>query len=305
MISFARSILIGSFQSGTGVLYATIGEVIVQRAGIVNLGIEGTMLMGASVGFAITVETGSAVLGLLAAALAGGLFNLILGLLVVTRRANQLASGLALMFFGVGLSSLIGNPYVGKLIGGFDEFEIPGLASIPFAGPIFFNNDILAYLVIPVAILAWWVLYHTRWGLSVRAVGENREVAYAAGLRPSMIQYQALFVGGALAGIGGAHLSLVVAEYWVEWMTGGRGFIAIALVGFAMWHPIKAIYGAALFGGAIAFQLQLQARGAPISPFILDMLPYLLTLGVLLIWGRGKWHVVPEGLKEVFAGTDK
>ena len=298
-----KGILIGALQSGASVLYATLGEVVVERAGIVNLGVEGVMLMGASVGFAVAVETGNAALAVLGAGLAGGLFNMILGFLVVTRRANQLASGLALMFFGVGLSALLGKPYVGKNIEGLNDIAIPGLSSIPYVGPILFKHDILIYLMVPLAIAIWYFLTKTKWGLSLRAVGENRTVAYAAGLRPSVIQYQALFIGGVLGGIGGAHLSLAFTKNWVEWMTAGRGFIAVALVIFSMWHPLRAIGGALLFGGAVALQLQLQAVGAPISPFLLDMLPYALTLAVLLIWGRKRFHSFPEGLKEVFEDT--
>ena len=301
---FLKSIAVNAVQSGTSVLYGTLGEVINERAGIVNLGLEGTMLMGASVGFVVDAETGNAPLALLSAALAGGAFNMILAYLVVTRRANQLASGLTLMFFGVGLSTLIGQRYVGRPIEGLNEIAIPGLSRIPVIGDLFFKHDILIYLVVPTAVLVWWVLFHTRWGLNLRAVGENRTVAFAAGLRPSVIQYQALFFGGILGGIGGAHLSLAFTKTWQEWMTNGRGFIAVALVIFAMYHPLRAIAGAAVFGVAVALQLQMQARGYPVSPFLLDMFPYVMTLAVLLIWGRARKHAVPEGLKEVFEGTE-
>lgn len=290
--------------SGTSVLYATLGEVIVERAGIVNLGLEGVMLIGASVGFAVTVETERAVLGLLAAGLAGGLFNLVMGFLVVTRRANQLASGLAVMFLGLGLSSLLGKPYVGSKIQGLDKIHIPGLSGLPFLGRPLFMNDILVYLVVPVAVLTWWILFRTRWGLRLRAVGENPITAFAAGLRPSLLKYQALFIGGILGGIAGAHLSLAFAKTWQEGMTAGRGFIAIALVIFSMWHPLRAIAGALLFGGAVALQLQMQVRGVRVSPFLLDMLPYLLTLGVLVALGRGRKHAAPADLGKVYEGTE-
>jgi simple sugar transport system permease protein len=300
---FIESVVINAVQSGTSVFYATLGEVVTERAGIVNLGLEGTMLMGASVGFMVDAHTGSAALAFLAAALVGGAFNMILGFLCITRRANQLATGLSLMFFGVGLSALLGKPYVGRRIEGLDETSIPGLSSIPAIGHTFFEYDVIVYLALPTALLIYWLLFYTRWGLNLRAVGENREVAYAAGLKPALIQYVALFIGGMLAGIGGAHLSLAFTKTWQEWMTVGRGFIAVALVIFAAYHPLRAIVGAAIFGGAVALQLQLQARGAPVSPFLLDMLPYVLTLLVLLIWGRSRGRVVPEGLKEVFDNT--
>lgn len=300
VVSFIIGVLSSAIQASTSVLYAALGEVVVERAGLINLGVEGTMLMGAASGFAVTYVTGNVFLGLLAAALVGGLFNLILGLLVVTRGANQLASGLALGFFGVGLSSLLGKPYVGRLIQGLDEIHLPLLADIPILGPVLFQHDLLIYLVLPLAIFLWWLLFQTRWGLALRAVGEDKTVAYAAGKRPAWLQYQALLVGGMLAGLGGAHLSLAFTGVWSESMTAGRGFIAVALVIFAAWNPLRAVIGALLFGGALAFQLQLQARGAPISPFFLDMLPYLLTLGVLLFVRGNRTYSMPEGLKSVF-----
>ncbi|MCB0176923.1 MAG: ABC transporter permease [Anaerolineae bacterium] len=300
--SFIQGVLTGSIQSSTSVLYAALGEVIVERAGVINLGVEGSMLMGAVSGFMVAKETGSAGFGVVVGALVAGLFNLILAYLVVTRKANQLASGLALMFCGLGLSALIGKPYVGQMINGLDPLPVPVLSQIPFIGPVLFNYDFLIYLMVPLALLVWWVLFKTRWGLSLRAVGEDPTVAFAAGLRPKLIQYQAIFIGGLFAGLGGAHLSLAYAQTWSEGMTSGRGFIAVALVIFASWNPLKAVGGALLFGGALAFQLQLQARGADISPFLLDMIPYLLTLGVLLFM-RNRKNAMPEGLKAVFEGT--
>ena len=301
---FLASLLTGAIHSGTPLLYATLGEVVEERAGIINLGLEGVMLMGAVVGFNVTVGTGNAGLGILAAALAGGLFNMVFAYLVISRRANQLASGLALMFCGVGLSALLGAPYIGSRIQGLNEVHIPVLSDLPIVGPTFFHYDILVYLVVPIAILVWWVLFSTRWGLSLRAVGENPTAAFAAGKNPLRLQYQALFIAGVLGGIAGAHLSLALAKTWAEWMTAGRGFIAVALVIFSKWHPLRAIVGALLFGGAIAFQLQLQARGVPVSPFLLDMLPYLLSLGVLAIWGGARRHAAPGSLGRVFQGTD-
>lgn len=262
------------------------------------------MLMGAVAGFATTVQTESVALGVLAGALAGGLFNMVFAYLVVTRRANQLASGLALMFCGVGLSALLGAPYVGSRINGMNEVPIPGLSELPFVGATLFTHDILVYLAVPVAVLAWWGLFATRWGLCVRAVGENPTAAYAAGLSPSAIQYQALFIAGVLGGIAGAHLSVAVARTWAEWMTAGRGFVAVALVIFSMWDPRRALLGALLFGGAVAFQLQMQARGVPVSPFLLDMLPYLLSIGALLVWGGARRHAAPGSLGRVFEGTE-
>lgn len=303
MLGFIIGVLTGAIQAGTAVYYAALGEVMVERAGVINLGVEGVMLVGASTGFLVTQKTGNPWLGVVAALLAGGSFNLLFGYLVIARRANQLATGLALGFLGIGLSAMIGRPYVGRMIQGLKEIPIPILTDIPVIGPIFFHHDILIYLALPLALLAHWLLFYTHWGLALRSVGENRTVAYAAGLKPDWIQYQAIFIGGALAGLGGAHLSLAYTGVWAEQMTAGRGFIAVALVIFAAWKPLQALAGALLFGGALAFQLQLQARGAPISPFFLDMIPYLLTLGVLLLLRGSRRYAMPEGLKSVFEGS--
>lgn len=299
---FVQGVASGAIRSGTSVFYAAAGEVIVQRAGMVNLGLDGCMLTGACVGFVTAVRTDSAWLGLLAAALAGGLFNLLLGVLIISRRANQLASGLTLQLLALGLTAIIGKDYVGTPVDGLPRIEVAGLSSIPWIGEVFFVGDPLLFAAPAVAGVVWWVLFRTRWGLAVRTVGESREVAFSAGLSPSNLQYQALFVGGLLGGLGGAHLSLAYARVWIEGMTAGRGFIAVALVIFASWHPVKALVGALIFGGAVAFQLQLQARDTSVSPFLLDMLPYLLTLGVLLVWGLRKQAQIPGGLKEVFEG---
>ena len=198
MLGLARGLLSGAIVSGTPLLYATLGELISERAGIVNLGLEGVMLVGAVVGFITCVSTGSATLAVTAAALAGALFNMIFAFLVISRRANPLASGLALMFCGVGLSALLGAPYIGSQIGGLPEISIPGLADLPLLGPALFAHDALVYLAAPVATLLWWVLFFTRWGLSLRAVGENPVAAFAAGRNPHRIQYQALVVAGIL-----------------------------------------------------------------------------------------------------------
>jgi len=286
-------VLAGAILSGTSLLYATLGETIVARAGIVNLGLEGILLIGASVGFAVTAATGNAWFGLLAAALAGGLANGLFGWLVVTRRANQLASGLAMMFFGFGVSALVGAPYVGALITGLPKWRPAWLAALPWVrATTLFNYDLLTWFALPVAFLVWWTLFRTRWGLGVRAVGESPGAAFASGRNPAVLQYQALACGGVLGGLAGAHLSLSLTLTWAEYMTAGRGFIVIALV-FAL-----------LFGGAEALQLQLQARGSSLSPFLLEMTPYLLTLLVLLVWGGARRLAAPAGLGRTFYGSD-
>lgn len=296
-------VLSSAIFSGTSLLYATLGEVVDQRAGIVNLGLEGVLLVSASLGFAFTVRTGSPLLGVLAAVLAGGLMNLILGYLVIQRRANQLATGLALMFFGFGVSALIGKPYVGARAASLPRIPLPGVSALPRLYSSLFSFDILIYLAVPMAFLVWWLLFRSRWGLGVRAVGENAEAAFASGRDPGILRYQALFVGGMLAGLGAAHLCIAYTMTWTEHMTGGRGFIAVALVIFSRWHPLRAIVGSLLFSGAVAFQLLLQSSGVQVSPFLLDTIPYVITIFVLVIWGGKGRHSAPAGLGRVYHGS--
>ncbi len=290
--------------SGTSLLYSTLGEIINQRSGTVNLGIEGVMLVSAAVGFAITATTGMPYLGVLASVLSGGLMNMILGYLVISRKANQLASGLTLMFFGFGLSAWIGQSFVGAKITGLPRISLPGLSNLPVLFSTLFQFDLLIYLAIPTAIFIWWLLFRTRWGLGLRAVGENPNTAFASGRNPHIIRYQALFAGGLLVGVGAAHLSIAYTMNWTEYMTAGRGFIALALVIFAKWNPLRAIVGALLFSGAVAFQLLMQSSGIQISPFLLDTIPYILTILVLIAWGGTRKYAAPASLGRVYEGTE-
>jgi general nucleoside transport system permease protein len=301
--SFLEGWLGGAVLTSTPIFYAALGETIVEKAGLINLGVEGTMLVGASVSFAVASSTGSVLAGLLAGMVAGGLFNVLLGPLVIGRGANQLASGLALMFLGMGLSAFYGKPFVGTSLDGLPSFPIPWLSNLPFLGSILFKQDLLVYLMIPAAAGVWYLLSRTSWGLHLRAVGEDRLVAYAAGSRTGLLRHQALFLGGVLAGVAGAHLSLAIAHTWTEGLTAGRGFIAVSLVIFAAWSPLRILPGALLFGGTLALQIQLQARGAQVSPFLLDMLPYLVTLVVLVLLRNSSRGRMPEGLKEVFESS--
>lgn len=297
-------VLSSAIFSGTSLLYATLGELIDQRSGIVNLGLEGVLLVSASSGFAVTSVSGNPYLGVLVAMLAGGLLNMILGYLVISRQANQLASGLALMFFGFGLSALIGKPYVGARIDGLPRIVLPGLSNLPRLYASLFKFDPLIYLAIPVAFLVFWILFRTRWGLGLRAVGENADTAFASGRNPRLIRYQALFIGGLLTGLGAAHLSIAYTMTWAEYMTAGRGFIAIALVIFSRWHPLQAIAGALIFSGAVAFQLLLQSSGIEISPLLLDTIPYVVTVLVLIAWGGHRKHSAPASLGRVYYGSE-
>jgi simple sugar transport system permease protein len=303
LLSFL-GIFSSAIYSGTSLLYTALGEVIDERAGIVNLGLEGVLLVSAAVGFGVTSSSGSPYLGILASVITGGLMNLVLGYLVITRKANQLASGLALMFFGFGLSALIGKPFVGKAIHALPRIALPGMSSLPLVYSSLFKFDFLIYLSLPIAILIWWVLFRTRWGLGVRAVGENTDTAFASGRNPRLIQYQALFVGGLLAGLGAAHLSIAFTMSWAQYMTAGRGFIAVALVIFSKWHPLRAVVGSLLFSAAVAFQLVLQNSGIDISPFLLDTSPYLLTLIVLIAWGGTRKQSAPASLGRVYMGSE-
>ncbi|RPI32873.1 MAG: ABC transporter permease [Chloroflexota bacterium] len=297
-------VISSAIYSGTSLLYATLGEVVGERAGIVNLGLEGVLLVSAAMGVAVTGLTGNPHLGILAAVLAGGLMNLLFGYLVITRKANQLASGLATMFLGFGLSALIGKDVVGAKIVSLPRLLLPGLSALPRLYSSLFMFDLLIFLVLPAAFLIWWLLFRTRWGLGLRAVGENADIAFASGRNPHWIRYQALFVSGLLAGLGAAHLAIAYTMNWTEYMTGGRGFIAVALVIFSKWHPLRAIAGALIFSGAVAFQLLMQSSGVQVSPFLLDTLPYLLTLLVLIAWGGNRKQSAPASLGRVYLGTE-
>jgi general nucleoside transport system permease protein len=293
-IDLWRGALAGSILSGTSLFYAALGELIGEKSGVVNLGLEGVMLIGAAVGFAVASLAGDPYLGVLAAALGGGILNLLFGYLVVGRRANQLATGLTMMFFATGASAFIGHPFVGGIVKALPRLRLGGL----------FDFDLLVYLAVPTGVAVWALLFYTRWGLGVRAVGENPQAAFAAGRQPERLQYQALFLGGLLGGVGGAHLSIALTLTWAEGMTAGRGFIAMALVIFANWNPLWIIAGAVLFGGAEALQLQLQAQGIGVSPFLMSMVPYLLTLLVLLVLGWRRRLAAPAALGRGYLGTE-
>ena len=295
--------LTGAVGPGISVLYATYGELITERAGRINLGIEGSMLMGACFGFIATVETESVTLGVFAGMVGGSLLSLVLAYLVIYRNTNQLATGFALTLFGSGITAYAGRSYVDSTINGLNPIAVPIISEIPKLGSALFEQDILAYIAYVLGPMLFLGLHYTRTGLSLKAVGENISVAYAAGRNPYMMQIAAIAAGGALAGLGGAQLSLGFTHTWSEGMTVGRGFVAVGLVIFAMWSPLRAMVGAFLFGGAIGLQLQLQTVGAPVSPFILDMLPYLIIIFVMSLWSRAATRAMPEGLKGVLRAT--
>jgi simple sugar transport system permease protein len=295
-------VLAGAIRSGTAVLFTCLGEVVCEKAGVVNLGAEGSMLVGALTAFAATAATGNPYMGVLVGGLAGAIFALLHAYLVINRQANQLASGLTLLILAQGITAFFGRDYVDQQINGLNPIHFPGLSDLPFVGKVLFQHDLLTYVAPVLALAIWYFLGRTKWGLILRTTGEREEVAYAGGYDPVRIRYGAVFFGGFMAGLGGAQLSVAYTLNWVENMTQGRGLVAVALVIFAGWSPLRAILGSYLFGGAIALQLVLQARGVPISPFFLSMVPYLLTLAVLILVAQRRTFAMPEGLRAVFSG---
>ena len=281
--AFLVTIFVTAIRAGAPVIYATIGEIFAERSGILNLGVEGMMLVGAVSGFIVGVKTGNPWAGVLMAMLAGGLLSLIHAFLTITLHADQVVSGLALTIFGIGLSSFLGQNYVGVQGPQFDAIPIPILSQIPYIGPVFFDHDILVYLTFFLVPAAAYFIHHTRPGLHLRAVGEDPATADVMGINVARTRYMYTFVGGVLAGLGGASLSLAYTPGWTEGMSGGRGWIAIALVIFAFWEPWRAMLGAYLFGGVQALQFNLQTIGITIPTYFLNMLPYLFTILVVVL----------------------
>lgn len=284
------SILAVTIRAGTSLLYATIGEILTERSGILNLGVEGMMIMGAVTAFAVAFHTGSAVLGALAAVIVGGLLASLHAVLTISLRADQTVSGLALTIFGSGLASFLGQklgpngqPLVGMIGPRFERVALPFLSQLPVVGKSVFQVDVLTYLLYILIPVTWYWLYRTRPGLHLRAVGEDPRTADAMGINVARTRYAYTILGGMMCGLGGAHLSLAYTPGWTEGLTAGRGWIAIALVIFAMWDPIRAVIGALLFGGVTAVQFRLQAAGTTLPAAFLNMMPYIFTIVVLVI----------------------
>lgn len=285
--SIIMAVLVTGLISGTPLLFAALGELISEKAGVMNLGVEGMMLMGAVTGFAVDVYTHSQWAGILAAMIAGGIVAIIHAFLTISLRANQVVSGLALTIFGTGLSAYLGKPLIGlPAPATFKTVPIPGLSEIPWLGPILFSHDLLVYLSFVLVAVIWFVLYKTKTGLILRAVGENPGAVDAAGINVFKVRYIAVILGGMLAGAAGAYLSLAYAPSWLENMTAGKGWIAISLVIFAMWNPLRALLGAYLFGIIDALGFQMQSFGVTVPSYFLKMLPYLFTFFVLIVMTR-------------------
>jgi general nucleoside transport system permease protein len=285
--------------AATPILLAAIGELVVEKAGILNLGVEGMMIIGAICGFAVAVQTDSPTLGFIAAAVGGAVLSLLFVILTQVALANQVASGLALTLFGLGLSALLGQSFVGLKPPETPELNIPFLTDIPVLGPILFSHDPVLYLGIAIVAGVWAALKFTRAGLVLRAVGENHDAAHALGYKVIRIRIMAILFGGACAGLGGAYISLVRVPLWTEGMTAGVGWIALALVVFGSWKPWRVLLGAYLFGGVTVIQLNLQAAGVAIPVEYLAMSPYLITIVVLVILSKDK-SSAPASLGRIF-----
>ncbi len=289
MDSFAL-LLAATLNAGTVLAIAGIGLLINERAGIINLGAEGLMLVAAIAGFATAVHSGNDWLAFCAGALAGGLMAAAFGVLVIWLNTNQVASGLALSLFGAGLSAFVGVGYVQGKIGERPQFSIPGLADIPFVGPAFFRQHPMVYIAMALVAAVAWFLYRSRAGLVLRAVGESPESAHALGYPVRRIRMAAVMAGGALCGVAGAYLSVIYTPLWVEGMVAGKGWIALALTTFATWRPARVLLGAYLFGGVTMLQFHLQGEGVEIPSQFLSMLPYVATIVVLVLISRnGAW----------------
>lgn len=305
-MGMAEAILLTIATAATPLLLAAIGELVVERSGVLNLGVEGMMLMGAVVAFGTALATGNAWIGVVAGALAGMAFSLLFGVLALTLVTNQVATGLALTLLGIGLSGMIGVAFVGQPGVKLEAISIPGLTELPFVGRLLFGQDPMFYVSILLTAGVMWFLFRTRAGLTLRSVGDSHSSAHALGIKVVAIRYMAVMFGGACAGLAGAQLSLVYTTQWIENMTAGRGWIALALVVFASWRPWRVLAGAYLFGAITIAQLHIQATnladlaGLPgplywlagavksVPSQFLSALPYLATVVVLVLISRNR-----------------
>ncbi|MCC6870309.1 MAG: ABC transporter permease [Burkholderiales bacterium] len=285
-MDLAIQLVLLTLAAGTPLVYAALGELVAEKSGVLNLGVEGMMLVGAVVAFIVAAGTGMPWLGVAAGIVAGAALALVFAVVTLTLQANQVASGLALSLFGVGLSAFVGLDYVSVVIEPLPPLHVPGLSDLPAVGTLLFAWNPLVYLSLALFVAVQWFLFHTRAGLVVRAVGESPQSAHAIGHSVVRIRYLAVLFGGACAGLGGAYLSLVYNPSWAEGITAGRGWIALALVVFATWKPWRVLVGAYLFGGVTLAQFQAQALGVEIPSQYLSMLPYLATIVVLALISR-------------------
>ncbi len=281
-MTLLEAIILTVITASTPLLIAAIGELVVERSGVLNLGVEGMMIMGAAVGIAAAITTGNSAFGVVAAILAGMAMAAVFAFLTLGLATNQVAAGLALAIFGLGLSGVVGAPFVGVQRAGIGKIEVPFLSDIPFLGPILFHQDPFVYASFALVAGVAWFLWRTKAGLVLRACGESHASAHALGYPVLRIRLYAVLFGGACAGLAGAYLSLVYTPFWTSGMTGGRGWIALAIVVFASWQPWRAALGAYLFGGITILQLHAQGAGFRVPPQLMSALPYLITIVVLV-----------------------
>jgi len=283
-----EAIILTIITAATPLLLAACGELVAERAGVLNLGVEGMMIMGAVGAFAVAFSTGSPYLGIAAGIAAGAAASLPFAFLTISMVTNQVATGLALTILGLGLSGMIGDAYIGQPGVKLPPISIEGLSDLPYVGKILFSQDVIVYASIFLLLIVWYFLFKTRAGLSLRAVGDSHSSAHALGVSVRKVRYLAVIFGGACAGLAGAYLSLVYTPQWTEGMTAGRGWIAVVLVVFATWMPGRLLAGAYLFGAVLILQLHAQAAGVNIPSQFLSSLPYLATIIVLVLISRNR-----------------
>ena len=296
-------LIIAVILSSIPIMLAATGELVAERSGVLNLGVEGMMLMGAVIASITVISTGSLFLAVIFGALSGLLTSIVFGFFALVLATNQVATGLALTIFGTGLSGLIGAEYVGKAIQRLEAFNIPILSNIPYLGPILFSHNILVYFSFIIVFIVSWFLLNSKSGLVLRAVGNNHDSAHALGYSVVFIRFCSVMFGGLMAGLGGAFLPLVLTPHWAEGMTAGKGWIALALVVFASWRPLRIPIGALLFSGITVMQLVGQARGWTMPSQFLSMLPYIATIIVLVTISRNKEFSIinaPASLGKLF-----
>ncbi len=287
-VHMVSAILLTVITAATPLLFAALGELVVEKSGVLNLGVEGMMVSGAVAAFACVIAFDNAVLAVVAGLLAGAAMSMLFALVALSLRANQVACGLALTLFGLGLSALVGQSYVGNPYAGLPKLALPVLSDMPLIGPLLFAQDALVYLSFALLLGVAWFLQRTRAGLILRAVGESHDSAHALGFNVLAVRYAAVAFGGAMAGLGGAYLSLAYSPMWAENITAGRGWIALALVVFAAWKPMRVLFGAYLFGAVTILQLHAQGAGVNLPSQLLSMLPYLATIVVLALISRDR-----------------
>ncbi|MEH6835367.1 MULTISPECIES: ABC transporter permease [Falsihalocynthiibacter] len=300
-VNFA-ALLASLMVAATPILLAAIGEMVVEKAGILNLGVEGMMITGAVSGFAVAYTTGSPLLGFIFAATASAALSMIFAFLTLKLMSNQVATGLALTLFGLGLSALIGQSFAEARPPVTPKLDIPVLSDLPFFGRVLFSHDPIVYFSLFLLVAVWAFLKYSRMGLVLRAVGENHDAAHALGYKVVRIRFAAIAFGGACAGLGGAHLSLVRVAQWTDGMTAGAGWIALAIVVFASWKAQRVLFGAYLFGGITVLQLNLQVAGIPVPVEYLSMSPYIITIIVLVLISRSS-SAAPASLGKSFHAT--